>query len=142
MNNLSSPNWNILASKGVEMESPLNKSVVRVRHLDFDTALRLGHALTIQLDSNEACPQYDKPYFSYEKVVRDALERIAQKRSRVFGETRPARAKFAVRVDKDLASDFLLYADIRNQYEDKPELGGGDKLQQAFIATVESLDLH
>ena len=53
---------------------------------------------------------------------------------------RPANRNCAVSVE---VSDggYLLKADIRNDFEDDPQLDGGKRMQLQFIETIETIDL-
>jgi hypothetical protein len=134
-------NWAALANKGVVMESSISGGSLWVHNLDLETALIIGCALTLQLDTFGDWPAYSPEELTLEAVKTEAAERIASRNPEVFVERRPADRNCAVRVESWRGDEYKLIADIRNAYEDKPELEGNQKLQRGFIEAIESLDL-
>jgi hypothetical protein len=130
------PNWQLLVDEGAHIESATSGHTVRLLHSNSERVIEIAHKLSFALEATEEFPL---PHQSMERTLRDMRSRIADRRSRIFGETRPARANFAVRVDDMKPEGFLLYADVRNAYELKPELGGHLLLQASFNEVIETL---
>jgi hypothetical protein len=132
-------NWVILNEKGITAESSIDASALRLERLDKDTAVRIGHALTQHLDGLSDTRRYAS--YSLEMAQADAEVRLQDGENIIFGETRPANRNCAVRVENTYTGECRLKAVICNDFEDRPELGGGKILQQAFVETIESIEL-
>jgi hypothetical protein len=130
-----------LRARGIAIEVAPNGNRLAVGRLSLEAAVDLGHALTLELDARHGDRAMYRPdAFVLAKVLAEAQQRMASGEARVFGETRPDERNMAVRVDR-AADAFALTADVRNAYEDHPELGGGALLQAGFIAVTQTIDL-
>jgi hypothetical protein len=129
-----------LLSQGVIIETSSFGRCLSVSKLDLQTAVRLGHALTIALDDSPRWRMYTASGFSLEDNLSRAKELASNHENIIFGETRPADRNLAVRVERERQS-FSLIADVRNDYEDRPELEGGRILQLGFVAAINALEL-
>jgi hypothetical protein len=86
---------------------------------------------------------YTHSSYPLEQARQKAIERAEIDDGNVFGVTRPANANFGVKVYRQSSNgQYELKADIRNKFEDKPELGGRMLLQLSFIAVIEALNLN
>ena len=134
-------NLSKLLGNGVAVETSPGGRTLLVSKLGFETAIKLGHALTVQLDGmHGGRGMYDPKKYTQEAALTQARVRLAASEGRVFGETRPAGRNLAVRVEQN-GQHFSLAADVRNDYEDRPELNGGHILQLGFVAVLKTLDL-
>ena len=133
------PNWQILNEKGVTAKAHVNSGSLDLGSLDKETAIKIGHAFTQKLDELSNFRRYT--YYSLEQAQAEAEQRIKDNQIVIFGEMRPADRNCAVRIEGDSSGSYWLHADIRNDFEDRPELDGGKQLQRKFIETIESMDL-
>lgn len=134
-NNLSK-----LLANSVSIETSPGGRTLWVSKLGFETAIKIGHALTVQLDMDQGRGMYDPDRYFFEDALAEAQTRLDAAERTVFGETRPANRNLAVRVDRETRG-FSLSADVRNDYEDRPELEGGRILQSGFVEAIKTLDL-
>ena len=133
------PNWQLLIDEGASFESATRGGCVRLLHPKPERVVEIAHKLSFALEASQEFPQSHQ---SMESSLKNMDARLADRQSRIFGETRPAKANFAVRVDHMRLEGFLLYADVRNAYELNPELGGRMLLQAAFTEVIETLHIE
>lgn len=123
-----------IISEEATIQSALGKQNIRIMGLRQATAFLLFHELVLELDQH--------PTLSMSYRSREQLEFVTSQtlqRSRPFPyELRPAEANCAVRIQPDGADTFMVYADLRNEFEDNPRLGGGDHLQRSFSVVIDS----
>jgi hypothetical protein len=125
------------------MVSTVGGGSVRVSGLELETGILIGHALTLDLDRHHYRDMYTHSSYPFEQARQEAIERAEIDDRNVFGVTRPANANFGVKVYRQSSNgQYELKADIRNKFEDKPELGGRMLLQLSFIAVIEALNLN
>ena len=133
------PNWAKLVEAGAEGRSSASGSSLSINNLPMELAINLGYAYVQSLDQLGDYPQYAG--YSREEASIEATQRQKLGHQVVFGEFRPADRNCAVRIEQSENNTFSLYADVRNNYEDQPELDGNKKLQQKFIEAVESIEI-
>lgn len=135
-----------LLESGVNIEVGKGGKRLEVSRLPLTTAVALGHTMTVLLDAMNGGHMYATADNRLGDKLFEANHRLELSETTLFGETRPAGRNLAVRVDLDPASSvaedrrFTLLADVRNEYEDNPELSGGRRLQLGFIAAIGALD--
>lgn len=138
---LSHPNWKKLHELATSVQMPPDNPIVRIEGLRKETAIRLAHGLTVRLDKSNGLYRpwsgYSAAVFTLERSMAVADERALQGDQYIFGEERPADRNMAVRVENHT---FAINADVRNELEDNPNLGGAMLLRLGLIATVESLE--
>lgn len=133
-------NWNILNDMGVTTEAHISGAWLRVENLDKRIAIKIGHALVRQLDTLTDPSRHAS--LTLERVEAEAERRIEKNERVIFGELRPADRNCAVSVEADHNGGYVLKADIRNDFEDDPELNGGKRIQLQFIETIENIDFR
>jgi hypothetical protein len=133
------PNWTKLSEVGVEGVSSINGSNVEISNLSKEIAVALCHAYIQSLEELDDHRLYRS--YSQERVAHEIDQRIQAGHKVVMGELRPANRNCAVRMEHDNDGMFSLHADVRNDYEDHPELNGRKKMQQKLIEAIESLGL-
>ena len=137
----SSPSIEKLLASGATIEPSPGGGRLSVARLSFETAVTLGHAMTVQLDVRHGDRAMYRPdSYTAARALQESRARLERGETTIFGETRPDERNMAVRVDRHAAA-FGLVADIRNAYEDRPELQGGLLLQMGFVAAIETIDL-
>jgi hypothetical protein len=131
-----------LMTRGVSIETAPGGGVLWVSKLDLPTSVRIARALTLAIDAGPDGRSTYRPeeFPSEEQLIGEAMHRM-DRESQVFGETRPANRNMAVRVEERMGN-FRMTADLRNAYEDHPELGGARLLQVGFVAALDTLDLQ
>jgi hypothetical protein len=115
----------------------VSRKTIKMSKLNLDTALRIGRALTINLDTlSSICSPED---FTLDAIRAEAAKRLADQFRLVFGVEGPAGAICSVRVESFI-SGYDPTVNARNEFEVKPERGGPIKMQQVFNQTIESME--
>ncbi len=139
-------NSRILLDQGVTAESHICGSSIQLLNMERFTAIFLALSLTRQLERSYAIykPGYHVRYSERDYNLVDQIEKSYHRERRhhtiILGVARPAGGNCAVRVKKYLDS-LELYANIRNDFSDHPELEGSKFLQAGFIAVLNTVDL-
>jgi hypothetical protein len=131
-----SPNWKLLSKNLTLCESSLSGRTLKLRLQNEPLALALSHAVTLALDQN---PTVRPSYGRYSLDEHTHWYGAQLNDGRCSYETRPASANYAVRIETWNSDTYQITADVRNLFEDRPELGGAEFLQTAFNDAVENL---
>jgi hypothetical protein len=134
-------NSGLLQDRGAIVSSEASGSWLRIENVQRDLGVLLARALHERLEQGDEA-EYSGGRFDFmlSHDLGDAIERSAKKRSTLV-ETRPAGRKFAVRLEQNTGGLISLVADVRNEYEDNPELGGRAILQAGYLAVMNELKL-
>lgn len=133
-------NWQILTGLNVVTDYAEGSNRAEVSNIKrLRLAVRIGHALTIAIDKAAGKHHYTTEGYSYEDAIHNAEILDFRRGSGVYSETRPADRNICVTVEAEHHDRFIVSADLRNDYEDNPELHGERILYAGFVAGIESI---
>lgn len=139
MSEILDKNLAVMLERGAEMRSSLSGRSLYIENLDLVTAVDVSHALTIQLDNRHG----ERAMYKPRAYTRETVDYMVNKAfdMRDSYEARPDDRNLAVRLERGRKESYTIVADVRNDYEDFPEKGGGMLLQLGFIAALSRQEL-